>query len=446
MNKKKPASKSFAFVVTLGSREGVPRQLVDAPCYVVREDCGHLTTAIHELAETPVTKADAKTMVATLREFIESFDIARDLYSDAEEPDVESFDYRTAYFSGVSLEDARKALEQCGAIVEEIISLPEKFERGVAMQTLERHLEMTSLPRSLEAISGGDELPYHARELRIVIEYGLDTDPKNFRKALLEKLASATSEQKDVVTLLVAHGSRDKECDSRKALAALLAELPKPVDAGVKKQLEKWRLAVGRKTKAATKKPSAKPRLFLDAVGTSSLADFEGAGACVRDSFDLKGWPKKNAPEAKAAALAQRVAEALDGVVHSSDTDCAYMPVVLAGAKLEGSGLFDALGIGVEDRIDVAGYDNAKLSVDVGKKPSQAIQAFTRLDDDEIEKVDDYLRKDDQRALAKAAKLLGGAVVGVQLCADDHTSKIVLALGKVSPKLYAGVLAFRIET
>ncbi|MFO0642439.1 MAG: hypothetical protein U0183_24635 [Polyangiaceae bacterium] len=147
---------------------------------------------------------------------------------------------------------------------------------------------------------------------------------------------------------------------------------------------------------------------------------------------------------------ARAVAAALEGVVHSSDTDCDYYPCVLSGLDPDSDAFFAALGVARDARFSVGGYDNPKLEVvraGSGDGERSALALISRLGDYELGNISDYLEAGDQKAIGAAiAKLEAlGPIVGVQLCADDHATKLVLTLAK-SGDAYVGVAVVRVET
>lgn len=147
---------------------------------------------------------------------------------------------------------------------------------------------------------------------------------------------------------------------------------------------------------------------------------------------------------------ARAVAEILDGVVHSSDTDCEYFPCVLAGAAPDSDAFFEATGIARDARTSVGGYDNPKLEVvlaGTGGSKRSALALITRLSESNLEEISEYLEESAQKAIRAAITKLAaiGPLVGVQLCADDHATKLVLTLAK-DGDAYIGVATLRVET
>ena len=176
---------------------------------------------------------------------------------------------------------------------------------------------------------------------------------------------------------------------------------------------------------------------------------YEGAAAALGAYFELAPWPPANWDDAKGDAKhAEAIAKALEGVVHSSDTDFDYVPCVLHGVDLK-KGLFAALGIKKTDRFSVGGYDNAKLTVTAASKKHPPLRLMAHLvNDDTWAELDEYVEQGDQQAYAKAAKALEsvGDVVGVCLCANDGATKLVFTMAKAASGAWSGVLAVRTET
>lgn len=147
---------------------------------------------------------------------------------------------------------------------------------------------------------------------------------------------------------------------------------------------------------------------------------------------------------------ARAVAAALAGVVHSSDTDCQYYPCVLTGPDPDSDTFFAALGVARDARFSVGGYDNPKLEVvraGTGHDERSALALLSRLGEHELTQLSMYLTEPTQRAIGAAIAQLEalGPIVGVQLCADDHATKLVLTVAKRGDA-YVGVAVVRIET
>jgi hypothetical protein len=150
-------------------------------------------------------------------------------------------------------------------------------------------------------------------------------------------------------------------------------------------------------------------------------------------------------------AQAQDIVASLDGVLHSSDIDCAYFPCVLLGAEPLDDSFFAALGIARDAIAKVGGFENPKLEVvaaGAGEGHRSALQLFTRLNDSNFEELSEYVTEEDQESLTKAiAKLEAlGPIVGVQLCTDDGASKIVLTLARRKSGAHVGVFTVLVET
>lgn len=158
-----------------------------------------------------------------------------------------------------------------------------------------------------------------------------------------------------------------------------------------------------------------------------------------------------DAGDDEAFARARAIAAALQGVVHSSDTDCDYYPCVLRAMDPTSDGFFDALGIARDARASVSGWDNPKLeAVRAGTGPGERapVALLTRLGDYELGRIGDYVEDGDLAAMQRALGLLEaqGRIVGVQLCTDDGASKVVLTLAGRDDGVYVGVSTIRVET
>jgi hypothetical protein len=340
------------------------------------------------------------------------------------------------------MEDAKAALVAGGAIVDEYDSVPDAIERKNLLR-LERHLDLTSLEAILASIAEDDDLPSHAETARALVSYALHTIATGSRsKAALAKeylamvCAAApgwSAHRRDMlrlVTARLAHGEKGKQ---QKALLELLERLPPAESPQVRAQIERW---VPQKAAASKRAPSgaARPKLFVEKATRRLLGDgFEAAANGLSAHFDLKDWPGR-APSESATSIAKAAADALEGVVLSSDTDCPYLPIVLEGPDPATEGFVEALGV-----------EPSAIDVVASGKAARGFGALTLLSASELENADDYLSTAEQKALSSAAKVLGGTVNGVRLRMDDG-SRVLLALGKASEGGYPGVLAVSIET
>ena len=210
------------------------------------------------------------------------------------------------------------------------------------------------------------------------------------------------------------------------------------------------RLAAAISMKTTNTKPVLS--IFLPPQALTSLVDAsEGAGAALTTYMKIAPWPPRDwGGSERDARLAEDTAAALDGVVHSSDTDTEYLPCVLHGVDMKGPDLFAALGINEADRCEVGGYDNPKLSVTIASKKHPPMRLMTNLTDDFAwGKLNEYVEADDQEAYGKAAKALQAAsstIVGLCLCADDGDLKLVFTLAESNSGAWIGVVAVVIET
>ncbi len=177
--------------------------------------------------------------------------------------------------------------------------------------------------------------------------------------------------------------------------------------------------------------------------------DFPGVATALSERFSLP----ENASAVKEFEQATQVAEALKGVVHSSEADCEYFPCVMTGVSLEDDAAFyGALGIGQKELATVGGDEQRKLSTYYGPTEGEenvpTVQLMTGLDDEEFEGLDEYLEPDEQKALGKAARLLEktGTVIGGVLCADDEESKLIFTVAKSKSGAWVGVCTCRLES
>jgi hypothetical protein len=191
-----------------------------------------------------------------------------------------------------------------------------------------------------------------------------------------------------------------------------------------------------------------RPALHLAPAHRRNLTEhFDDTMASLASYFTLED----GSAAADDMKQASAVAAALEGVVHSSDTDCAYYPCVLTGAEPLDDSFFAALGIARDAKARVSGWENPKLEVVAagkgkGKRPALAL--ITRLNEGELDELDDYLSEEEQTALTAALAQLEtlGPIVGVQLCTDDGASKVVLTLARRESGAHVGVLTVRVET
>lgn len=148
---------------------------------------------------------------------------------------------------------------------------------------------------------------------------------------------------------------------------------------------------------------------------------------------------------------ARSVAAVLEGELHSSDIDCDYYPCTLLGVDPLSDEFFAALGVTRDERADVGGYDNPKLEVTrakPGEGEGSAIALFTRLSASALEELSEYLGPDGKEVYEAAIARLEafGPIVGVQLCADDGASKLLLTLARRPNGVHVGVLTIAVET
>jgi hypothetical protein len=177
--------------------------------------------------------------------------------------------------------------------------------------------------------------------------------------------------------------------------------------------------------KASTKAPAEKkkPKLHVPAAGLEALKSCEPAFRVLSALTELVVFAPKSSLADR--PLAQAAAKALDGVVLSSDIDWDFIPCVFEGD--------DPRGV------------NVKVV-----KTSKKVAAETLLSDMTnipAGSLDEYLSVAEQKAHAKAAKLLeaAGPVRQLQLKDDDEICAVLLTLARTetgSP----GILSVRIDT
>lgn len=158
-----------------------------------------------------------------------------------------------------------------------------------------------------------------------------------------------------------------------------------------------------------------------------------------------------DAQEGDDLGAARAVAATLSGVVHSTDTDCDYLPCVLEADDPAADGFFAAVGVARDARASVSGWDNPKLEVvraGEGEDRRPTLALLTRLNDHELQQIDEYVGEGDLAALRHASRELEaiGPVVGIQLCTDDGASKLCLTVARRAPGVHVGVMTVRIET
>lgn len=181
---------------------------------------------------------------------------------------------------------------------------------------------------------------------------------------------------------------------------------------------------------------------------------YGAAGAALAKYFAQPSAADKK-PK-KEMALASKVARELDGLYHSSEVDCFYYACVLTGADLlDDAAFYGAMGIGRDEKTTLGGHEQDKLETLAGPVRGErddgtcyeTVQLLTKLSDDELESIDDYVDKGEQENYSGAAAVLEsiGTVVGGHLCADDGASKIVFTLAETEPGTWVGLLAVRIE-
>ena len=177
--------------------------------------------------------------------------------------------------------------------------------------------------------------------------------------------------------------------------------------------------------------------------------DFPGVAKALNERFSLP----ENASAVKEFEQATKVADALRGVVQSSEADCEYFPCVMSGVDLEDDAAFyGALGVGKKELATIGGDEQRKLSTFYGPTEGEenvpTVQLLMNLDDEEFDGLDAYLEPDEQKALETAARLLEktGTVIGGVLCAEDNVSKLIFTVAKSRSGAWVGVCTCRIES
>ncbi len=408
-------TKPYVLLFTLGRRPGVPKALASAPCYLRRAEHGRVTDAIHKLPEAPTSKADSDSMFAALTEFIETF-ASDELFSDDELRGDGDRDWTTAFFAGVSVEDARAALVQGGGIVDDYDSLPEAIERQNLVR-LERHLDLTSSKLIRESVARRKALPSHADSAAALLTLLVDTildgvgrrkeEAKAYREALCRTAPTWSDGARDALRLLVERDVKRSPRSSQRGrlAAALLDALREPTSA------EARRRPGPRRGRSADR---VRPKLFIEKKTRGLLRDgfARSLDEALSTCLDMKDWPRASPPDS-AMSRAKAAARALRAVLLSTDTDCPYLPVVLDGPAPATQEFLDATGLGPAD-----------LEVVAPRKGGRSIEPFV------VSRASD-LPDAEREAFAQAATLLGGAVTGVRIRVDDCT-RILLALGPAS--------------
>ena len=202
------------------------------------------------------------------------------------------------------------------------------------------------------------------------------------------------------------------------------------------------------------KKQSKKARLFIPSAALQAIEQRYGEAAATL-ARHLTVSDDRGGIES-AVAVADQAARALDGVVHTTDTDCPYFPIVLFGANLlDDDQFFGACGIDPDDEVNVGGDDQPRLETFFGpqRKPVgevyPTVQLLTKLFDDyEWEHRDEYILEEERPRYDEAAKVLedNGSVVGGILCGDDYITRMVFVVSQCKKDVWAGVLTVLIET
>ena len=462
---------AYALVFTLGS--AAPKGFEETLCVIHLPVHGERAKRLWAIVEAPVPDESFDAMIQAIEQFMETEVLWVELTADSES---RADQHTIGFHSSASLAEGVAALTEGGFTVIDLrvpanrvrprsVRLPptEASDIATTLVAVERHLRLASPTLAFDCIrQGASTFGWHAESAaKLTLERLVGGSWSSDRDALVERARNWPRGLVDLLLVTVGYAARAAARTEPKAylakaeerLRALVEALPGDRDPGVHEllavALEASRRGRGRGKNPAPAAPS--PRMSLPTLAflrghRKELTDgLPEAFASIGKYFDLR-----DASTDAHTKSARAVAAELEGVVHSSDTDCDYYPCVLSGADPDSDAFFAALGLTRDARISVGGYDNPKLEVvraGTGAGERSALALLSRLGEYELGRMSEYLDESDQEAIGAAiAKLESlGPIVGVQLCADDHATKLVLTLAK-SGNAYVGVAVVRIET
>lgn len=265
---RKPHSYVFLFVLGPQAKVGrkrVPDAFTAAPCYYYREDRGRLARKLHAIPEPDVSERDVEVTFAAIDAFVERCELKPELYADPEiEADEEHVEER-GFCAGANFERAKEALASGGfrvcrvvdpLAIPPVVLTPEEAVE-FAMEGLERHLDLTSLPLVLARIEQGADLPRHASQAESILTQMLgDENAAAFGEKVRTAAPGWHPELRDTLLLLL---GRALVAGAEGAWHALFDGLPAAEGAEVRRRLGAWGLPPGGSARPLAQVAEARP-------------------------------------------------------------------------------------------------------------------------------------------------------------------------------------------
>lgn len=465
---------AYALVFTLGS--AAPKGFEETLCVLHLPAHRERAKLLWEIVEAPVPDESFDAMIQAVEQFMETEVLWVELTADSE---TRAAQYTIGFHSSASPAEAIAALTEGGFSVIDLrvpanrvrprsVRLPSTVTTGesdiaTTLVAVERHLGLASSTLAFDCIrQRASTFGWHAESAaKLTLERLVGGTWPSDRKALVERARHWPRPLVDLLLVTVDYAARAVARTGPKDYLAKVEELLRSLDEalpGDRDPVVHELLAVGRKASRRGRGRGKDPAPVAHSPGMSlpMLAFLRGHRKELTDALPEafasigKYFELRDASNDAQTENARAVAAELEGVVHSSDTDSDYYPCVLSGADPDSDAFFAALGLTRESRISVGGYDNPKLEVvraGTGAGERSPLALLSRLGEYELGRISEYLDGSDQEAIGAAITKLEslGPIVGVQLCADDHATKLVLTLAK-SGNAYVGVAVVRIET
>lgn len=222
----------------------VPPALTTVPCYVYRDADAARARHLDAIAEPAMDQATGELLLAAIEGVVDRRGILHELCTDAELAVERAPAHTNGFHAGVSLDQAREALERGGFVVHRVDDGdPEAADDDgmAALDALVRHLDLASLDVTLRSIAAREEeLPVHAAAVEEILEDVIEGPaPEAFGARAATRLADEHPERREVLVLLAARVAKGARGELAAPARALFAALPPAADARVLKAVAK---------------------------------------------------------------------------------------------------------------------------------------------------------------------------------------------------------------
>lgn len=222
----------------------VPPALTTVPCYVYRDADAARARHLDAIAEPAMDQATGELLLAAIEGVVDRRGILHELCTDAELAVERAPAHTNGFHAGVSIDQAREALERGGFVVHVVDDGGEEEaddDGARALDDLLRHLDLASLDVTLRSIAARDEeLPVHAAAIEEILQEELEGPaPEAFGARAAARLADAHPELRDVLVLLAARVAKGSHGEQAAPARALFSALPPAADARVVKAVAK---------------------------------------------------------------------------------------------------------------------------------------------------------------------------------------------------------------